>query len=305
MQLAIPTIFVLAFLARPVLAQEKQPSQEKVREQLEGKGFDVDLKNQTVTARVTDAASLKAFGLLAHLRELKVVEVEIFDHEFNSAVLKTIGELPKLESLYLTAELLTKDDLAKIVAFKQLEVLVLDSRDMSEDKLKMLHTLNGWKKLQRLQLTHGRVSPKSLDELKRALPQVKDLSLQRELTHLQPVPIMPADAPLVKLQKAKLNAAIAELTMRQRLDLRCFRPAEDFFVDCAQRVKAAVIDLNDPEVTRELIYDYVDILVRAEREGERKFKAGQLPPEAFHRLQYYSLDAQIWQMRVKGQKKVE
>ncbi|MBI3821480.1 MAG: hypothetical protein HY289_02245 [Planctomycetes bacterium] len=121
---------------------------------------------------------------------------------------------------------------------------------------------------------------------------------------LQPLIVLQTDAPLVQLQKEKLNAAVSELNaMQQRIRAGKASIGEGDFCEAGRRFKDAVLDLNDAKLTIKTVSDYVDMMHHAYKQADVQYKAGRLLPDNMFRVRYYHLDAQILQLREK--KKLE
>lgn len=129
---------------------------------------------------------------------------------------------------------------------------------------------------------------------KEAVQVEKDLSLK-------PVPISPKDDALLKLQKEKLNAVIAELNYGYELYKDGKVTFEGVTIAASGRLKDTVLELNDANVTMKTVNAYVELMEQAHKDTETRFKAGTLSPQAYYRERYYYFDAQILQLRVKKQ----
>lgn len=122
----------------------------------------------------------------------------------------------------------------------------------------------------------------------------------QERRDLLPLPILAKDKGVVKLQKEKLNAAVAELNVLTKM-VEAGKGTVAEFVEAAGRLKDAAVDLNDPKLTMKIVNDYVGLLAEVHRVTELRVNAGNDRMDSLHRVRYYYLDAQILQLRQKKQ----
>lgn len=266
--------------------------EREATDQLEKRG--VVIERGMAVVRSPDAKTIQALGLLQHVR---LVGIEISNLESNhmAECLGHLGALQNLKALSLDAVHLTNKDLKKIASFTQLEGLALFSPSITDANIGQLHALKGMKNLRWLRIVHGKVAQEALMDLKRELAPLTNLYFEKDMT-LHPLPITPKDDGLVKLQKEKLNAAIAEINTAYRE----FRGKVRFLTpECTfcERMKNAITELNDPKLTMNVANELVEFMDRAHRDTGESQKGSAI----YQRTRYYYLDAQMLQMRLKKQ----
>jgi hypothetical protein len=310
-QICLASAIVTACLSGTVFGQREpsQPDSRSILDKLEKHGISVhpyfDRKEQGQRAYVVvrDAETVKALDLLRQVNNLSAVSLHLSEAGHTLACLKGIENLAKVKKLAVHAQALTTDDLKIISRMKQLDDLTLKCAELSDAQMKELHAL---KALKNLELSCCQVSPKSLDNLKRALPQVKvDFRRVPEMFFLAELRVSDADDVLTKLQKEKYNVALTrvlyldERMMQGTIDILQRREGLNLPYEAVRQLTDAAVDLNDPKLAMKIIDGCVELMREYSDLAEELQKAGIMSPDEANRIRYYFLDAQILQIRHK------
>jgi hypothetical protein len=293
---------------------QSQPSEDELLAKFREQGvflqpIDPSKKEMMASVRVSNAETLIALDALSKVKDLTEIRLGVVEAIWTEPCLKRIKSFPGVKQLEIRADEMTVADFKTIVTLKQLERLTLECADLSDAQLRQLHAM---KDLKELRLICLQVSPKTLDELKRALPQAISIEVERMLLlfALPPVKISSTEDGLTKLQREKFNAALAEIRIFVgRLKAGQLNLAGNdsegprVFLESGQRLVAAALDLNDPPFAMKVVDGHVQLLAQIYKETESQHQAGQVHPQTFYRVQYQYLDAQILQIRLK--KKLE
>ena len=145
----------------------------------------------------------------------------------------------------------------------------------------------------------GEVPPKSLENLKRALPQA-NVHFQATLFSLK---IADADDVLTKLKKEKFNAALARLPHVTVIPVG--RTPIDWdtvtakFLEGSRQLVDAALDLDDPKLAMRTLDAHVNLMEHAFKRAEEKYKWAEMSPDNYFAIRYQYFDAQILQLRYK------
>ena len=324
---------IIAFGPVPLVSAQTSPAEKRLFDELDKAGivvFDlhIDVKASPRIAQVNlrNPGAVKGMNRLRDVKNLS--SVSIFDAtsviiesgtkiEPNPEIkskpiapqhieeaLQRVAELPHVTTLRLHIDNLSADHLKRVASMKQLETLGIEVFDITDQRIRDFHALKVLKNLKELQLARFKVSPNALADLKAAFVHVEFARFLKPFPEFRELEIAAKEAPLIKLQKAKYNAAIAEVK-RKRLQIEAGKrpPGDVDFLQSLGRVKDAAADLGDLQLSKRTLEDYLDIAEMAYAEARARVEAGSLDPDQFHRAHYFYLDAQIELMRF--QKKLE
>lgn len=250
----------------------------------------------------------QVIDLLGQVKNLGKLAVDLKDGELADRHVKIINAFPKIKAIEISRFELSAKEMATIAKFQHMEQLELTSRTFSSDQLKPLQEMKGLKKLH---LTCAKFSPTELAQLKKTLPQVKEIDMIRIPAVVMTAPMKAAanDDAVTKLRKEKYNAALNGLQSYYELIMAGGATHRDEpptfgsgpFVELATNLKDCALEMNEPAMKLQIIGDYVDLLEIAESENLVRMKVGTMAPYKYHRTHYYYLDAQLLKMQLEKQ----
>jgi hypothetical protein len=252
------------------------------------------------------AGSLIGLNLLREVKLLALAHVVAEDAERTDQLIKIIATFPKLKVLSLKTKTLTAKELPRLAGLRSLEKLTLECPDLTDAHARRLEALKELPQLKSVRLQYAHISPESLARLQKSLPQVTTFDFDEDISVrlLKMAAVTARDDQLTKLKKQKLTAALRQLQVHY-YDAKVNYRYLDTLAECGKKVTDAAMDLSDQDLKRIIIGEYIRFLESIYLLGERRFKCKRDDGSMSHlfppMLEYYYLDAQILQRRLKKQ----
>jgi hypothetical protein len=297
------TLLVLAIaISGPARAQT--PSEEEAIKRLAKYGVKVYREKDRTSARVlvANAETLKALDLLRHVKRVDYLDMDITDAKLVKGAVEALKHTLDVKGMRIDAKRgLAEADFEILAKLSKLEGLSLSGNAVTAKQLQVLGGLAKQKGLKSLRIRTAQFPQQELEQLKSAFPEQKFTLYHFPTIHfMDPLPIAPEESRTVKMQKQKLNAAIADIVANLH-EYQGFQ-GENRALDIIRlrNLRDAALDLDDAALRSRLIDDYVFIT-------EKRYKyvkaAGDREPRvsgsALHLFEYEYADAQLTQLRLK------
>ena len=258
------------------------------------------------TVHVANEEALKALDLLRHFKRLDYLNMDITDAKLVKSSVDALKHTPTLKGLGINAKNgLASADLEGVVKLSNLEGLGLEGNEITA---KQLQALGGLAKLERfkgLTIRTAKFPKEEAEQLKRVLSK-RNFSFHHYPTiqFMAPLPIAPEESREIKLQKQKLNAAIADVVanLYEHNGFRGQSGSQSLDTLRLHNLRNAALDLDDADLRNKIIDDYVFITeqrykhVKAVLDREPEFR--RFDNSLLHIFEYEHADAQLTQLRL-------